>query len=156
MRLIVLLAAAALAACNAPDQTNRAAADSNIDDSVAVPPATPPTPAPDATAATPAAAEALTIPSPFQGVYDGNLAACAEPSDARLEIGPGELRFHESIGTVRKVAIVSPNRVSVTADYQGEGERWRSVRELSLSGGGATLVVSGDGTSLIRRRCPPA
>jgi hypothetical protein len=154
MRLIVLLAAAALAACNAPDQTNRTAADSNTDDSAAVPPATPPTPAPDSTAATPAAA--LTIPGPFQGIYDGSLAACAEPSDARLEIRPGELRFHESIGTVRKVAIVSPNRVSVTADYQGEGERWRSVRELSLSDGGATLIVGGDGTSLKRRRCPPA
>lgn len=101
-------------------------------------------------------ADALTIPPAFQGRYDASLAACSAPSDARLEVAAGELRFHESIGTVRKVTIAAPDRVSVTADYQGEGESWRSVRELRLSDGGAALTVSGDGTSLARRRCPPA
>jgi hypothetical protein len=156
MRLLVLLAAAALAACTAPDETNRAAADAKTNETAAVPSATPPAPVSDAKAMAPAAADALTIPTAFQGRYDGSLAACAQPSDARLEIRLGEMRFHESIGTVRKVAIAAPDRVSVTADYQGEGERWQSVRELRLSDGGATLVVSGDGTSLMRRRCPPA
>jgi hypothetical protein len=93
------------------------------------------------------------IPAPFLGVYDGSLEACTRPSDERLAVTPRRLRFHESIGTVRIVTAKGPDAIEVEADYQGEGESWRSVRELRLSGGG-TLTVSGDGTRLVRVRCP--
>ena len=150
---ILTVATLMLISCNAPDVANRTEADKvtftppPIDQ-----PASVPAPAP----AAPVTADAAAIPSAFQGVYDEDLGACSTPSQARLEIRSGELRFHESIGTVRKVAIAAQDRISVTADYQGEGESWQSVRELRLSDGGATLAVSGDGTSMVRRRCPPS
>jgi hypothetical protein len=74
----------------------------------------------------------------------------------RLTVSATELRFHESIGTVRQAAVTGLDSVTVEADYQGEGESWRSIRELRLSDGGATLTVSGDGTKLVRVRCPAA
>jgi ferric-dicitrate binding protein FerR (iron transport regulator) len=95
-----------------------------------------------------------TIPATLLGVYDASLEACGKPSDAHLTVAPTELRFHESIGTVRQVVAAGADTVSVEADYQGEGERWRSRRELKLGDGGATLTVSGDGTRLVRVRCP--
>ena len=70
-----------------------------------------------------------------------------------MEVGADEIRFHESIGKIRKVTILAPDRISVEADYQGEGESWSNVRELSLSDGGATLAVTGEGTNIVRHRC---
>ena len=95
-----------------------------------------------------------TIPVSMLGVYDASLEACGRPSDARLTVSPTELRFHESIGTVGKVTALGADAVRVEADYQGEGERWRSVRELRLGESGTELTISGDGTSFARVRCP--
>jgi hypothetical protein len=67
-------------------------------------------------------------------------------------VSAGELRFHESIGTVRGVAVEGPDRISVDADYQGEGESWRATQRLVRDGD--RLTISGDGTSLERVRCP--
>lgn len=120
---------------------------------------TPATATPAETAVPPAPAEAkpiaaAAIPSSFHGVYDASVEACARPSDARLTVSEQELRFHESIGTVRTVVPAGAGSVSVEADYQGEGESWRSVRELRLGGGGSTLTISGDGIRFTRVRCP--
>lgn len=155
MRSAATLVAATLmlVSCSAPDVANRTEAD-NV--TFEPPPMDGPATPPNSAAASPVPTDAAGIPSDFQGVYDESIAACATPSQARLEIRPGELRFHESIGTVRKVAIAAPDRISVTADYQGEGESWQSVRELKLSGDRKELEVSGDGTSMTRRRCPPS
>ena len=95
-----------------------------------------------------------TIPAALLGVYDASLEACGKPSDAHLTVSPTELRFHESIGTVRRVHAVGAGTVSVEADYQGEGESWRSTFELKLGDGGATLTVSGDDSRFVRVRCP--
>ena len=95
-----------------------------------------------------------TIPATVLGVYDASLEACGKPSDTRLTVSPTELRFHESIGTVRRATVTGVDTVTVEADYQGEGESWRSNRELRLGEGGATLTISGDGTRLVRVRCP--
>lgn len=150
MRSAGMLAAATLLLISrkAPDFANRTEADNLAFD--------PPIDEPASAPATQVPAKSAAIPPAFQGVYDQSRAACAKPSQARLEIRSGELRFHESIGTVREVAIAAPDRISVTADYQGEGESWQSVRELRLSGGGRSLAISGDGTSMTRRRCPPS
>jgi hypothetical protein len=95
-----------------------------------------------------------TIPATMVGVYDSSIEACGKASDAHLAVSPTELRFHESIGRVRRVTATGADTVTVEADYQGEGESWRSLRELKLGDGGATLTVSGDGTRLVRVRCP--
>ena len=108
----------------------------------------PPPPPPPATG--------KTIPASLLGVYDASIEACGKPSDGRLTVSPTELRFHESIGTVREVKAAGPGAVAVEADYQGEGESWRTVRELKLGDGGRTLVVSGDGSRFERVRCPAA
>jgi len=96
----------------------------------------------------------VSIPAAFHGRYDSSREACGRPGDGRLQVSAGELRFHESIGTVRKVARQQSGAIRVEADYQGEGESWRSVRELGLSADGAALTVSGDGSNMVRVRCP--
>jgi ferric-dicitrate binding protein FerR (iron transport regulator) len=96
------------------------------------------------------------IPAPFLGVYDRTLGRCSGASQERTTITPGELRFHETIGKVRSVLLRRENELEVDADYQGEGEYWRSNRLLTLSEGGARLIMDGDGTrpAMIRVRCP--
>ena len=94
------------------------------------------------------------IPAAYHGVYDGSLEACARPSDQRLTVSARELRFHESIGSVRSVAWGGTGAIAVEADYEGEGERWRNLRILSLAENGARLTVKGEGDSLVRVRCP--
>jgi hypothetical protein len=97
-----------------------------------------------------------TIPAPFLGVYDRTVASCSGPSQERTTITPSELRFHETIGKVRSVLLRRENELEVDANYQGEGEYWRSNRLLTLSQGGARLVIDSDGDSpaLLRVRCP--
>jgi hypothetical protein len=152
----LLLAAAVLASCGAPaEQANRNEAGNaltrppaDLDNEAAnrAPAAeTPQLPA--------AAAEANAIPAAFRGTFDENSDACGGPGESRLEVKADELRFHESIGKVRKVDVEGPDAISVEADYQGEGESWRNVRRLRLSGD--TLTISGEGTSLVRIRCRP-
>jgi hypothetical protein len=94
-----------------------------------------------------------TIPRAFLGTWDISKATCRRASDARLVISPRELRFHESIGTVRRVAAAGGSSIAVTADYQGEGERWRGEQRLRLSGGGRTLTLTGEGDRHVRVRC---
>jgi hypothetical protein len=111
------------------------------------PPAPPPPPVPPP-------ATGKTIPAALLGTYDASIESCGRPGDGRLTVSVTELRFHESIGTVRRVTATGAGAVSVEADYQGEGERWRDRRELKLGDGGSILTVSGVGTSFVRVRCP--
>ena len=156
MRLAAFsFAAVLLASCGAPaeqDRTaNQAVAPAPVPDSSSGDPAMNHA-APAEPEAIPAATVATTIPALFHGTYDENDAACAQPSQARLVVSAGELRFHESIGTVRKVNIESPGRIEVFADYQGEGESWQNVRTIELDG--KRLTISGEGTRMARVRCP--
>jgi hypothetical protein len=97
-----------------------------------------------------------TIPAPFVGVYDRTLASCSGPSQERTTITPSELRWHETIGKVQSTLLRLENELEVDAKYQGEGEFWRSNRLLTLSQGGARLVIDGDGDSraMALVRCP--
>ena len=149
MRGFPVLAAAALAAaCGQPHDPapkgNDPASATSIPANSAEPPAPRARPAATGTA----------IPAAMHGVYDATLEACGRPSDARLTVASRELRFHESIGTVRKVSFIGADAVRVEADYQGEGELWQSARELKLGDGGNRLTISGDGTRFTRVRCP--
>lgn len=101
----------------------------------------------------PKRAEEKSIPAAFHGVYDASAQACGRPGDGRLTVMARELRFHESIGSVRAVTSRSAGLIRVEADYQGEGEKWRNSHELRLSGDGAKLTVSGEGMSFDRVRC---
>ncbi|HEX8263340.1 MAG TPA: hypothetical protein VF547_10750 [Allosphingosinicella sp.] len=153
MRTLLFLGAAGLLAACGPRESGGSAGASTGP--------TPATATPAETAVPPAPAEAepivaAAIPGPFLGVYDASREACGRSSDARLTVSAGELRFHESIATVRKVTPVGADSVRVEADYQGEGERWRNVRDLRLGAGGTELTVSGDGTRFTRVRCPAA
>ncbi len=145
--LLFLSAAVSLAACEAGGQRttedNFAASDNQAAS------------APAAEAPTTTVPETVAIPAAFRGVYDKDEAACADPSEYRMEVRSDEIRFHESIGMVRKVTSLGPDRASVEADYQGEGESWTNVRELRLSDGGRTIAVSGEGTTIVRRFCQP-
>lgn len=149
MRGIMVLPAVAalLAACGRPEAEPGA----NV---AASPPAGAQAPADRSEPPASPTATATTIPAAMLGVYDASPEACRTSSDARLTVSANALRFHESIGTVRKVTATGAGAVTVEADYQGEGESWRNVRELELGAGGASLTVSGDGTRLVRVRCP--
>jgi len=157
--LVPAAAIALLAACGSPEVRNDATPAEPPAANVAVAAPNPAAPASAANgAAAPAAAASTpadTIPRAFEGVYDIDLAACARPSEYRLTVTDRELRFHESIGTVRSVAIESADAIEVAADYQGEGESWSNVRALRLNDAGATLTIAGEGTELRRVRCPP-
>ena len=148
MRRIGLLTAAALLLAGCAPEDKAADGGSNV---VAIPTAPP---APEAAAPEPAPPAVAAIPEPFHGVYDSSPEACGRPSDGRLTVSALELRFHESIGTVRSVVSAPSGATRVEADYQGEGESWRSYRELRLSDGGESLTISGDGTRMVRVRCP--
>ncbi len=149
MRAMAVFAALAVAGCGAaetPQSSN--GTDSPPAAAAAAEPANAGRPAP------PPPATGKTIPAALLGVYDASLEACGRASDGRLTVSATELRFHESIGTVRRVTATGADSVAVEADYQGEGESWRSLRELKLGDGGATLTVSGDGSRFERVRCP--
>jgi hypothetical protein len=104
------------------------------------------------TAPDPKPAIAGAIPEAFRGTYDRNEENCGRPSEYRLTVDAGELRFHESIGKVRSVKVLTPTRIELLADYQGEGETWQNVRTLELDG--KKLTISGEGTTIDRLRCP--
>lgn len=155
MRLAVLLAAATLASCGEPDAGDRSETANKVvaAQEAAVNAAMPPALDVPANVAAAAPLATVAIPAPFQGVYDESEEACARPSEYRLSISDKALRFHESIGTAATVIMKNARSVSVLADYEGEGEKWRSRRQLDLSEDGRTLIVSGEGTRLTRVRC---
>ncbi len=146
----------ALAACGKPVESDNVGAD-NLGGPVLAPPPMPGTTpvaneADNATAPDPRPAIAGAIPEAFRGTYDQNEEGCARPSEYRLTVDAGELRFHESIGKVRSVKVLAPKEIEVLADYQGEGEAWQNVRTLELDG--KRLTISGEGTRIDRLRCP--
>ncbi|MCW2364106.1 MULTISPECIES: hypothetical protein [Sphingobium] len=91
------------------------------------------------------------IPQAFRGNWSSSAAACGKPGDnMRLAVGADDLTFYESVGKVTQARPLSPNRLSVTATYSGEGESWTDTAALTLSGGGDVLTIG----SVKRVRCP--
>ncbi len=145
------LAVLLLAAC-APGEKAADNGASEVTAEPAAPAAPAQSPAPAAPALEPATEDS--IPAAFHGVYDSSIEACGRRGDGRLTVSADELRFHESVGSVRSVAPTPSGAIRVEADYQGEGQSWRSSRDLLLSEDGSKLTISGDGTSMVRTRCP--
>jgi hypothetical protein len=150
--LIPAIAALLAAGCGGEGARNEAATNQTGQSPETPAPAPSPPPGQSPPSAPPTAGAA--IPAPFHGEYDASVEACSRPSDGRLVVTSTELRFHESIGSLRRSAGKGASEVEVEADFQGEGETWRSVRTLILSDGGETLTISGDDTSFVRVRCP--
>lgn len=109
------------------------------------------TPAPppgEVAAATPA------IPARFVGWWNRDAAACARPAASieGVRVTPRELWFLESVGMVKRVEPLGPDRIRITADYEGEGERWTATQTLRVDGDRLTIVT--DGQPFTRIRCP--
>ncbi len=99
------------------------------------------------------------IPERFHGRFDRNSEACVRPGEYRLVVTAGELRFHESVATVREVRNTGDDAIVVTADFRGEGDSWRERRTLRLAGNEGLTVESEDGAQATRIRCdsnPPS
>lgn len=95
------------------------------------------------------AADPQLIPAGFQGRWSRTAAACAQPGDdSRLAVEPGSLVFYESVGKVRQIEAIGPREIRVTADYEGEGERWSRTTALKL--GEADRALSVDGVKRVR------
>ena len=91
------------------------------------------------------------IPQAFRGNWSSSTASCGRPGDnMRLAVGADSLIFYESVGKVTAARPLSPNRLSVTATYSGEGETWTDTAALTLSNGGDVLTIG----SVKRVRCP--
>lgn len=99
-----------------------------------------------------AADDPATIPDAFRGEWNRNLAHCGTGlNDSAMRVEPRALRFYESIGRVTGVSREEERTVTVSADFEGEGETWSDRIRLTLSADGRQLSVGEDET---RRRCP--
>jgi hypothetical protein len=121
--------------------------------------------APNAIAAesamSPKAEGAVAIPRQFWGEYNAKPTDCGSArTETRLVVESKALRFYESAGEVREIITLSPNDVVVLADFAGEGERWSSMKEFSLSNDGRVLMTRTprsadlDQSDFVRYRCP--
>lgn len=70
-----------------------------------------------------------------------------------LNILPGQLVFHESVGTVQKATPGEDGRLSVIAAFTGEGQSWTRTLALSPSADGQRLTIVNDGAAVTRKRC---
>lgn len=95
------------------------------------------------------------IPARFVGRWNRDATACARPAASidGVRVTARELWFHESVGTVKRVEPLDPDQVRVTADYEGEGERWTAIQTLRVDGNRLTIVID-DGAPFSRIRCP--
>ncbi|OJY71631.1 MAG: hypothetical protein BGP16_13615 [Sphingobium sp. 66-54] len=94
---------------------------------------------------------AARIPAAFQGNWSGARATCGKPGDdSRLAVQGDSLIFYESVGQVTAVQRLDDNRVRISADYNGEGDRWTDSATLALGDGGNALTIG----QTRRVRCP--
>lgn len=94
------------------------------------------------------------IPIAFHGRWAPDARACAKPASSigGVTVAAGSLRFHESMAVPTAVERVDGDTVRVTADYQGEGQRWSAVRTLELLDGDR-LAITAEGDRIERVRC---
>ena len=85
--------------------------------------------------------EVTAIPAQFLGVWDSVEGNCRAASDLRMDVRPREIEFYESLGSVEKVTVESPQAALITLDMAGEGETWQVINRFVLSEGGARLVA---------------
>lgn len=109
---------------------------------------------PDVQKPPPAAAADGLIPVGMQGRWAGAAERCGDRAAAlELTVMPGQLLFHESVGTVKRVTQGDDGRAAVEAAFTGEGQSWTRTLALTLSKDGKALTVVNDGTAVTRKRC---
>lgn len=91
------------------------------------------------------------MPARYVGPWAANERDCADPAaESRLQIGPRELRFHESHGAVLRVEETGA-QLNVALRIAGEGGVRDARHVFTLSADGNTLVDVH--TGFARRRC---
>lgn len=93
------------------------------------------------------------IPEPFHGTWDESAESCRQASDARLVIGPDELRYHESLGKVELVQVRPDNEIVLRLAVSGEGDHWTATERLALAADGSELYDRGQQPAFVRVRC---
>ncbi len=89
-------------------------------------------------------APAHIIPAGFQGEWSQAAADCGKPGDmTRLTVRADALLFYESQAKVTDISFTRPDDIRISADYEGEGERWTRASRLLLSKDGKTLTLDG-------------
>ncbi|HEY9090383.1 hypothetical protein [Parasphingorhabdus sp.] len=84
------------------------------------------------------------IPPEFHGRWAKSTDLCRSDADTMtLRIGAEKLEFWESQAIVKSVQ-KSGRRITVTADYTGEGENWTRTTSYTLSADGKTLTSNDD------------
>jgi hypothetical protein len=82
------------------------------------------------------------IPPAFRGNWSRSATTCGKPGDdMRLAVAADSLTFYESVGAVKTVKRLAPGRIELTADYNGEGDKWTDTATLALSNGGNSLTI---------------
>lgn len=106
------------------------------------------------TPAPPPGETVATIPVPFIGEWTTDAAACVRPAASieGVRVTSAKILFHESAGRVTRVEPLGTGRIRVTADYDGEGERWTTTQTLTIVGN--RLTIDTDGRPISRVRCP--
>jgi hypothetical protein len=108
--------------------------------------------------ATSAGAQPSTIPMAFQGEWSQSLETCADPNEDthRFTVGAASLSYYDGSASVASVQIESAGKITVVADWNAEGRRYRDTHQLMLSDDGDELSITGfgrDGKAVVIR-CP--
>lgn len=89
------------------------------------------------------------IPLKFRGKWADRPELCnSDAAEMNMQIGAGKLEFWESQAAVKSVQ-QNGQKITITADYRGEGETWTRTTSYTLSADGGTLT-SDDGTSRVK------
>jgi hypothetical protein len=83
------------------------------------------------------------IPAPLQGRWALAESDCSAPrgeAKGLLRIGPEELTFYESVGTITDIEEAGANGIRGRFSFTGEGMTWRRDITLELQDGGQALV----------------
>lgn len=96
-----------------------------------------------------------TIPEPFRGEWNSNLADCGTPdNDSMMVIGADRIDFYESSGRVRGAFLDAAGEVLIVIDVSGEEETSTTALRLSVSPDGSRLTeYSESDEPFVRRRC---
>ncbi|MEM9542584.1 MAG: hypothetical protein AAGA60_24215 [Cyanobacteria bacterium P01_E01_bin.42] len=111
-----------------------------------------PAPTAAAPASNPVAQAQSEIPVQFQGEWNLSTEDCGVPgSDGRLQIEPNRINFYESSGNVQEAIVQGDLKMTVTAEYSGEGETFTRTHSFELSSDRS--VLTDRDTNAIRYRC---
>lgn len=92
------------------------------------------------------------IPARFQGEWQRDTGNCGNADEGRLLIGPGSVRFHESIGALQALH-ADDGRLDLALRLRGEGQSWEATYRFRLSEDGRRLTDLSSGNGMVRLRC---